>query len=123
MGYLLGELRYLDAAERTLRAARRIMLDYPQAHMSILNALEEFLTSTQIIVIRGDALEADEWARTLSALYAPSRMIFAIPSDAPQLPPALADKRMGPCTTAYVCTGMTCSAPVTDLEVLTRLAR
>ena len=120
MGYLLGELRYLDAAERTLRAARRIMLDYPQAHMSMLNALEEFLTSTQIIVIRGDAGEPERWAREVSALYAPLRMIFAIPSDAEGLPPALAEKRAGPTTTAYLCTGMTCSAPLTDLGELAR---
>ena len=120
MGYLLGELRYVDAAERTLQSARRMLLDYPQAHMSMLNALEDFLTPAQIIVIRGDAAEAQEWARALNALYAPSRMIFAIPSDAPQLPPALADKRIGPCTTAYLCTGMTCSAPMTDLQALAR---
>jgi hypothetical protein len=120
MGHLLGELRYLDAAERTLKAARRVMLEYPQAHMSLLNALEDCLTSTEILIIRGHAAEAQEWARDLSALYAPSRMTFAIPSDAEGLPPALADKRAGVATTAYVCTGMTCSAPLTDLGELAR---
>jgi uncharacterized protein YyaL (SSP411 family) len=36
------------------------------------------------------------------------------------LPPALAAKRAGPGTVAYVCTGMTCSAPLTDLEAVAR---
>jgi len=116
----LGELRYLDAAERTLRAARRMMQGYPQAHMSMLNALQDFLTSTQILIIRGDAGEPERWAREVSALYAPLRMIFAIPSDTEGLPPALAEKRAGPTTTAYLCTGMTCSAPLTDLGELAR---
>jgi uncharacterized protein YyaL (SSP411 family) len=121
LGYLLGELRYVEAAERTLQAAWPSMLEYPQAHMSLLNALEEFLASTEIVVIRGGAAEAGRWAQTLHARYAPSRMVFAIPDDAPELPPALAGKtaRAGT-TTAYACTGMTCGAPVTDLPALVR---
>jgi uncharacterized protein YyaL (SSP411 family) len=47
-------------------------------------------------------------------------MTFAIPNDAQDLPAALADKRAGSCTTAYLCTGMTCSAPLTDLGELAR---
>jgi uncharacterized protein len=98
------------------------MVQFPQAHMSLLNALEDFLTSTQVLIIRGDAAESERWARSLGALYAPTRMIFAIPRDAAGLPQALAEKRAGPDTTAYVCTGMTCSAPLTDLGELARLA-
>ncbi len=120
MGYLLGEVRYLDAAERTLKAAWTAMREYPQAHMSLLNALDEFLTTTQIIIIRGSAAEAQSWAKSLGALYAPARMIFAIPGDAQDLPAALAAKPAGAATTAYVCTGMTCAAPLTDLGELAR---
>jgi uncharacterized protein YyaL (SSP411 family) len=120
MGYLLGEPRLLEAAERTLEAGQPAMLEYPQAHMSLLNALEESLASTEIVVIRGPAADALHWSRQLHALYAPSRMIFAIPGDAPDLPPALAEKRATGTTTAYVCTGMTCSAPLTDLGLLAR---
>jgi len=120
MGYLLGEPRYLNAAERTLKAAWPMMLEFPQAHMSLLNALEDFLASMQILIIRGNAAEAQMWARNLGALYAPARMIVAIPNEASGLPAALADKRGGAVTTAYLCTGMTCSAPLTDLGDLAR---
>jgi len=119
LGFLLGETRYLDSAQRTLRAAWAGMQDYPQAHMSLVNALEDFLSSMQILVIRGDASSAARWAASLSALYAPTRMIFAIPSDA-ELPPALAAKRPGETTVAYLCSGMTCSAPLANLEELAR---
>ena len=47
-------------------------------------------------------------------------MIFAIPGDAQGLPAALTDKPAGVATTAYLCTGMTCSAPMTDLGELAR---
>jgi uncharacterized protein len=119
LGYLLGETRYLDSAERTLRSAWAGIQEYPQAHMSLLNALEDFSSSMQILVIRGEARSAAHWAAALSALYAPTRMIYAIPNDA-RLPPALAAKRPSETTVAYLCTGMTCSAPLANLEEVTR---
>ena len=122
LGYLLGETRYLDAAERTLRAGWAAIQDYPQAHMSLANALEDFLSALQIVVIRGEASSAAHWASVLGRLYAPTRMIFAIPNDA-QLPAALTAKRPGETTVAYLCIGMTCTAPLTNLEEVTRALR
>jgi uncharacterized protein len=119
LGYLLGETRYLDSAERTLRSAWVAIQEYPQAHMSLLNALEDFLSSMQILIVRGSGQSAAHWAGALSALYAPTRMIYAIPSDA-HLPAALAAKRPAEQTVAYLCTGTTCSAPLTNLEDVTR---
>jgi hypothetical protein len=120
LGYLLGELPYLDAAQRTLRAGWPMLQQYPQAHMSMANALEDFLAPPQILIIRGDEPQAARWAAELGALYAPTRMIFAIPRDAAELPPALAAKRATADTVAYVCTGMTCSAPLNDLREIAR---
>lgn len=122
-GYLLGELRYLDAAERTLMAAWPALLRYPQGHVSLITALEDFLHSNQIVIIRGEAQDAQGWLQELSAIYAPRRLLFAIPADAADLPPALASKRAGNSTTAYLCAGMTCSAPINDLNELARALR
>jgi uncharacterized protein YyaL (SSP411 family) len=125
-GFLLGEPRYLQAAEGTLRAAWPQLQRHPHAHMSLLNALEDWSAPLQIAVIRGGAAEARRWQRELGRLYAPNRMLFAIPEDAPGLPPALAAKPApgaGPpagAAVAYLCTGMTCSAPITDLGELAR---
>ena len=120
MGYLVGEPRYLNAAERALKAGSTAMREYGPGHMSMLNALDDFLASIQVLIIRGDAEDSERWGRSLRALYQPNRLIFAIPRDATNLPPALADKAAGPATTAYLCTGMTCSAPLTDLGELAR---
>jgi uncharacterized protein YyaL (SSP411 family) len=120
LGYLLGELPYLDAAERTLRAGWPMLQQYPQAHMSLVNALEDFLTSVQILIIRGDAPEIRHWAAELGALYSPTRMIFTIPRDAADLPPALAAKQATAGSVAYVCTGMACSAPLSDVSQIAR---
>jgi uncharacterized protein YyaL (SSP411 family) len=120
LGYLSGDIACLDAAERTLKAGWPMLQQYPQAHMSLLNALEDFLASTQTVILRGDAPDVARWSATLNALYAPTRMIFAIPRDADRLPAALAAKQPGAGTTAYVCTGMTCSAPISDLNEIAR---
>jgi uncharacterized protein YyaL (SSP411 family) len=124
LGLLLGELPYVDAAERALKAAWSGIRDYPQAHMSLISALEDFLAPMQILIVRGEAGSARDWAREFAVLYAPTRMIFAIPSGEAGLPPALAAKDALDGTAAYLCTGMTCSAPLRDLkQVAGELAR
>jgi uncharacterized protein YyaL (SSP411 family) len=120
LGCLLGESRYLEAAERTLRAGWPMLRQYPQAHMSLANALEDFLAPVEVLIIRGDALEVARWSAELGAEYAPTRMIFAIPRDAGELPPALGAKAAAAGTVAYLCRGSTCSAPLTGLNEVAR---
>ena len=120
LGFLLGETRYLQAAERTLRAAWPQLARYPQAHMALLNALEDWTAPPQIVIIRGGAADCRRWQIELTRRYAPKRLVFAIPQDAAGLPPALAGKPAATATLAYVCTGMACSAPITDLGELLR---
>ncbi len=116
LGYLLGEARYLNAAERTLKAAWDSLQRYPQAHLTLLAGLEDYLKPLEIVVVRGDAAEARRWASSLGAVYAPWRMIFAIPADAADLPPAIEQKRAGGDTLAYLCRGTSCSAPFARLD-------
>ena len=124
MGHLLGDPRYLLAAERTLQAGWASMQQHPQGHAALLNALEEYLEPVEIVIARGTADEVRRWRDELAALYAPRRMVFPIPNDAPDLPQAIADKKASPATVAYVCRGQTCSAPVTSLsELMQQLGR
>ncbi len=123
LGYLLVETRYLDAAERTLRAAWRSLQEFPHGHCSLLNALDEYLQPPELIVLRGDAREGAVWAATLGAAYNPRRMVFAIPGDAGELPPGLASRRPPPAPAsvlAYVCRGTTCDSPVDSLEAVAK---
>ncbi len=119
-GFLLGETRWLAAAERTLRAAWAAMARIPHGHMSLLEALEEFLAPPEIVIVRGAADEARRWQTELAQQYAPHRLVFAIPSDVQGLDPAIADKKSGPLTRAYLCRGPTCSAPIESLADLAR---
>ncbi len=118
LGWLTGDTRYLDAAESTVRGGFPSLTRSPQAHAAMLTALEEHLDPVEILVIRGPAAEVASWSGRLARSYAPRRMALAIPSDALDLPEALANKRARDRTVAYVCRGPQCSEPITDLEAL-----
>jgi hypothetical protein len=118
LGHLLGETRYLEAAERTLEAAWPSILAVPYAHASLLDALEEHLRPPQIVVLRGRDPALGAWQRRCNAAYAPWRLAFAIPEHASALPGPLATRAARGEVLAYVCEGFTCGPPVTTLEGL-----
>jgi uncharacterized protein YyaL (SSP411 family) len=120
LGFLLAEPRYLDAAERTLRAAWSLLERYPHGHTSLLMALDECTEPPTVVVLRGAAEDLAVWRAELDKLYDPRRLVFGVPSAATGLPPALADKRPQARIVAYVCRGTTCSAPVETLGDLVR---
>ena len=119
LGFLLGEPRYLQAAERTLSCASQMMSQHPQAHVTLLTALGEYLENPETVIIRGEAPEIDTWRDAARRIYAPGRMVFAIPADCEDLPGALAEReaRAGE-TVAYRCLGSHCSLPLASLNAL-----
>jgi uncharacterized protein YyaL (SSP411 family) len=118
LGFLLAESRYLDAAERTLRAAWPALLKYPEGHAATLQALEDTLYAPQIVVLRGPAAVIEPWRRRLSPVFDPRRWVLAVPGGTKDLPPALASKSAADSGAAYVCRGTSCSAALTSLEAL-----
>jgi hypothetical protein len=122
MGYVLGDTRYLEAAERTLRSAWLLLEKYPHAHTTLLSGLEELLTPPETIILRGDQSAIASWARELHKLYSPRRLVLSIPADAQGLPSALAEKTSPSASSgdaiAYLCHGTACSAPVDSLAGL-----
>jgi uncharacterized protein YyaL (SSP411 family) len=123
LGTLLGEPRYLAAAERTLRAAWAALAEQPHAHASLCDALEEWLAPIEIVIVRGAADPVAAWQQELDALHAPRRLVFGIPADAVDLPPALAARRAGDDTLAYVCEGSVCGPPLPTLARLVHRLR
>ncbi len=123
LGYLLGEPRYLTASERTLRAAWSAIERYPCAHAALLDALEEQLAPTEIVLLRGPQALVEGWRGELARLYAPRRIVLAIGDDIDDLPPALAGKPSAAEGIAYVCTGTTCEPPIDSFASLVRRLR
>lgn len=111
LGYLLAEPRYIDAAERCLKAAWRSIDQAAISHCSLLEALDQYLDPPQIIILRGSADALASWQQPAKGAFLPHSYIFAIPADH-GLPPSLAEKQVSETTLAYVCEGMQCAPPI-----------
>ena len=119
LGHLIGEHRYIDAGERALRSAWQAVDEYPHGHVTLITALEEYLAPPEYIVIRGDQDTIVEWQDKLARLYAPTRLVFAIPGDAQDLPGLLAERAaVDGEVMAYRCAGTKCDLPVNTWDTL-----
>ena len=119
LGHLLGEPRYLRAAENTLRGAWPSIMQLPSGHGALLTALEEYLEPPQMIILRGKGEALTQWARSCLLPWAPRRLVFAIPSPTTGLPGILADyEETRDEVTAYLCSGTSCTGPISNPGLL-----
>ncbi len=124
LGHLLGEARYLAAAERALRAAAGSIGRYPSGHCAFLRALEEYLRPPTTVVLRGGGDALCEWQRRCQAHYAPSRLTLAIPAEARDLRGVLEHCQAAEeGVVAYACQGAQCGAPIRDVATLDEALR
>jgi len=120
LGHLIGEARYLEAAERTLKLFYAPLERQPGAFVSLATALDEHLVPPQTAILRGEAGTMAGWQRALAARYRPDTLVVAIPAGQAGLPPVL-DKAAGTRgVNAWVCRGVTCLPPISDLAELER---
>ncbi len=116
LGHLIGEPRYLDAAERTLRAAWPTLSELPHACPALLLALGDFLAPPPHVVIRyRDESAARDWRNVLATarVYADTYFIAA---DADGLPGVLAQQDTAAPVVGYVCRGTSCDPPLTSRD-------
>jgi uncharacterized protein YyaL (SSP411 family) len=118
LGHLLGEFRYLQAAERTLELFYPAVSRYASSCCSLLIALEQSLTPPQIVILRGQAHALAEWKQALRCIP-PHTLVFALPSELAGLPPSL-DKPLATANAvnAWVCHGVKCLPEISDLQQL-----
>ena len=115
LGHLLGEGRYLDAAEKTLRLFWPQIRHSPTGFGSLLGVLEEALTPPDIVILRGPAEQLKVAQRRLGA--DPTRLVLALPNGTTGLPVTMA-KPESDHVNAWTCRGVTCSAPTANIEAL-----
>jgi len=131
LGHLIGDARYLDRAARALRAAAGALNRYPDACPTLLRALDESTHPRPQIVVRCPAPRAADWQAAMhSALHGAGLVpggnsvdAFLIPADATGLPGVLAARESRGGGAAYVCSGLTCQAPVTSPDALAESLR
>ncbi len=116
LGHLLGDTRYLDAAERCLRYFHAQIGQQPVAYPGLLAALDEWLGAPRVIVLRGPAPALEAASRMLASRLGVRDMLLAVPNGM-NLPPVL-DKPETPVPTLWVCSAGACQPPTTVLETV-----
>jgi uncharacterized protein len=118
LGHLLGETRYLDAAERTLRASWSTLQQMPGACPTLLRALNDFLNPRMHIIVRVTESERDKWASALREAAPIRSDVYFIPDNATDLSGTLAAQKYTSGGVAYVCRGTNCLPPIEHIEAL-----
>lgn len=117
LGHIVGEPRYLQAAENTLKAFDQLLRHSPAACCSLLYALEEYLAPPSILVMRGKSENMAAWLRRLNSEYHPHLLTFSLDATADDLPEIL-QREYQDDVNAWLCCGVECLPVVDDLDML-----
>jgi len=118
LGFLSGNTKYLDSAEKTIRCAYPSLNEQALTHCSLLHALELYLKPVLIIVLRGTDEDIKKWQHITNSRYIPHLTCVAINSDT-HPPEELKDKIPVGNICAYICEGTSCLPVITEIENFT----
>ena len=122
LGHLSGKNHYIEAAEHCLKSAWTAINHAPISHCALLNALSEYLTPPDILIIRsqtnGNQSNKEDWQKLAQQYYLADTMIYTIPAE--QTPDGiLAEKAALPASNiAYPCNGLQCQKAIENTTEL-----
>ena len=119
LGYMLGDQRYLSAAEKTLQAAYSQLNDHPSAYDTMLSALRFYFNPPVTIFLRGKTELVKQWQQEFTQYYLPDHACYALPENLADLPSALQKPFPAAGASAMICQGAACQAPITSLTDFT----
>jgi len=122
LGHVLGEMRYIEAAQRALTLFYPAIASQPSGYTTLLIGLKENLPPPDIVVIRGPAPALAPWRAALASAYLPHAVTLCLPNATPGLPASLA-KPETPQVNAWVCRGVSCLPAVATPEALIALCK
>ncbi len=117
LAILTGKQEYAAAAQRCLELFFPVMQHGAQYHCSLCTALAMHLHPENLLVLRGRPDETAAWQQSLQKYYLPNLITIVLPEHSLDLPDVL-DKPLRDKTSAWLCQGTQCLAPITDLELL-----
>jgi len=118
LAMLTGEDRYARAAERTLELYFPTMRDYPAGFGTMALALDEAIVPPALLVLRGEPGALADWSAQLAREFLPDAQLVGIPNGVSGLPPALDKPQRPEPVNGWLCRGVTCLAPISDLARL-----
>jgi hypothetical protein len=112
---LTGEDRYARAAQATLELFYPPLRDYPAGFGAMAIVLDEQLEPPRTLILRGKEKALARWQAELAREFLPDVAVLAIPDGTAELP-AVLDKPARPePVNGWLCQGVTCLSPLSDL--------
>src|SRR5262249_51749209 len=112
---LTGEARYAGAAQRTLALFYPAMRDYPAGWAAMTIALTEQLAPTTLLGLRGRGDALTRWRDEFACEYLPDTVVLALPDGMRGLPAALDKPPRPEPVNGWLCRGVMCLEPSSDL--------
>ncbi|HSW26160.1 MAG TPA: thioredoxin domain-containing protein [Burkholderiaceae bacterium] len=117
LGHLIGEPRYLAAAQRAMALFAAEVRRAPQGYATLVDALTEYRMPPTLVLLSGPSAAISAWHAQLDGRYRPGVLTIELPDDTAGLPQVLA-KPAGAGPQAWVCRGPQCLPPLADIESL-----
>jgi uncharacterized protein YyaL (SSP411 family) len=115
LAMLTGEDRYARAAQRTVALFYPQMRDHPAGFATLAMALAEQLVPPKLLVLRGRGRELGRWREEFAREYLPDGLVLALPDSAERLPAPLDKPQRPEPVNGWLCRGVICLEPVSDL--------
>jgi uncharacterized protein YyaL (SSP411 family) len=115
LALVTGEDWYARAARRTVALFYPQMRDSPAGFAAMAMALAEQLVPPKLLVLRGRGPELERWRDEFAREHLPDGLVLALPDDLARLPAALDKPRRSQPVNGWLCRGVICLAPISDL--------
>ena len=116
LGWLGGEAKWLNAADRALRAFYPMATAAPGGCVSLLAALQWHNRPPALAFLRGDSALCQQWQQRAEAELLPDALVFCLPSDVSALPAALQKTSPKSGALAHICHGNACLPPADNFD-------
>jgi uncharacterized protein len=121
---LTGEEKYALAARRTVELFYPTMRQFPAGFAAMAVALDEQLQAPRTLVLRGERSVLRTWQAALCREFLPDLVMLAVTNDeAGKLPPVLDKPARPEPVNGWLCRGVTCLAPISDLVHLKKVLK
>jgi uncharacterized protein YyaL (SSP411 family) len=115
LAILSGEERYAVAARRAVALFYPQMRDHPAGFAAMTLALAEQLVPPKLLVLRGRGAELERWRDELAREYLPDGLVLSLPDGTEGLPAALDKPQRPQPVNGWLCRGVICLEPISDL--------
>ena len=113
MGYISGEQKFIESAYKSINYIRKSFGDNMTSNVSAINLLNEDNLDREIIIVRCDE---SSWKKIIKEKIYQRKFMIYIHKDLEELPDAIESKKNIGDFAAYICKGMTCQKPITNLQ-------